>query len=75
MGIISFAIGVCVLIIYGICKSKSNKTQDNPKILLKVPIDTNTTQTLDNYIIKSQEINNVPEVQDDTLQNSLNSEI
>ncbi|MBQ9491841.1 MAG: hypothetical protein IJU86_03620 [Firmicutes bacterium] len=75
VGIIRFAIGVCVLIIYGICKSKSNKIQGNPKILLKVPIDTNTTQTLDNYIIKSQEINNVPEVQDDTLQNSLNSEI
>lgn len=75
VGIISFAIGVCVLIIYCICKSKSNKIQGNPKILLKVPIDTNTTQTLDNYIIKSQEINNVPEVQDDTLQNSLNSEI
>ncbi len=74
-GIISFAIGACVLVIYGIYKSKSNKIQDSPKILLNVPIKTNTTQTLGNYIIKSQDMNHVPKVKRNALPNLLNSEI
>ena len=73
MGIISFSIGVCVLIIYGICKSKSNKIQGDPKILLKVPMNEQTTKPLGNDITKDDEVNvnNVPVLKGDAILKNL----
>ena len=69
--IISFAIGVCILVIYGICKSKSNKIQGDPKILLKVPMNEQTTKPLGNDITKDDEVNvnNVPVLKGDAIPN------
>ena len=43
-GTISFAVGVYVLVIYGICKSKLKKIQGNPQILLNVLMNEQTTE-------------------------------
>ena len=69
--IISFSIGVCVLVVYGICKSKSNKIQGDPKILLKVPMNEQTTKPLGNDITKDDEVNvnNVPVLKGDAIPN------